>query len=88
LTDLDVAADLNLAYSHSNQRVAGTDKQGKKLDLMVRVTTSTRKRAADGSSFTSKSRCRSISIPANPISPPNHNSAADLAAVEISSVPP
>jgi uncharacterized protein (TIGR02246 family) len=38
LTDLDAAADRNLAYSHSIQRVAGTDKQGKKLDLTVRVT--------------------------------------------------
>jgi uncharacterized protein (TIGR02246 family) len=38
LSDLDVAADRNLAYSHSIQRVAGTDKQGKKLDLTVRVT--------------------------------------------------
>ena len=38
LTDLGVAADRNLAYSHSIQRVAGTDKQGKKLDLTVRVT--------------------------------------------------
>jgi uncharacterized protein (TIGR02246 family) len=38
LTDLDVVADRNLAYSHSIQRVAGTDKQGKKLDLTVRVT--------------------------------------------------
>ena len=38
LTDLDVAADRNLAYSHSIQHVAGTDKQGKKLDLTVRVT--------------------------------------------------
>ena len=38
LTDLDVGADRNLAYSHSMQRVAGTDKQGKKLDLTVRVT--------------------------------------------------
>ena len=38
LTDLDVAADRNLAHSHSIQRVAGTDKQGKKLDLTVRVT--------------------------------------------------
>src|SRR5438132_7027159 len=38
LTDLDVAADRNLAYSHSIQRVAGTDKHGKKLDLTVRVT--------------------------------------------------
>jgi uncharacterized protein (TIGR02246 family) len=38
LSDLGVAADRNLAYSHSIQRVAGTDKQGKKLDLTVRVT--------------------------------------------------
>ena len=38
LTDLDVAADRNLAYSHSIQHLAGTDKQGKKLDLTVRVT--------------------------------------------------
>jgi uncharacterized protein (TIGR02246 family) len=38
LTDLGVAADRNLAYSHSIQHVAGTDRQGKKLDLTVRVT--------------------------------------------------
>jgi uncharacterized protein (TIGR02246 family) len=38
LTDLDVGADRNLAYSHSIQRVAGTDKHGKKLDLTLRVT--------------------------------------------------
>ena len=38
LTDLDVGADRNLAYSHSIQRVTGTDKQGKKLDLTLRVT--------------------------------------------------
>jgi uncharacterized protein (TIGR02246 family) len=38
LTDLDITADDNLAYSHSIQRVAGTDKQGEKLDLTVRVT--------------------------------------------------
>lgn len=38
LTDLDIAADRNLAYSHCIQHVAGTDKQGKKLDLTVRVT--------------------------------------------------
>ena len=37
LTDFDVAADRNLAYSHSIQHLAGTDKQGKKLDLTVRV---------------------------------------------------
>jgi uncharacterized protein (TIGR02246 family) len=38
LTDLDITTDDNLAYSHSIQRVAGTDQQGKKLDLTVRVT--------------------------------------------------
>jgi uncharacterized protein (TIGR02246 family) len=38
LTDLDITADDNLAYGHSIQRVAGTDKQGKTLDLTVRVT--------------------------------------------------
>src|SRR5690242_2710612 len=38
LTDLDAVADRNLAYSHSIQHVAGTDKHGKKLDLTVRVT--------------------------------------------------
>ncbi len=38
LSDLEVGADRNLAYSHSIQHVAGTDKQGKKLDLTVRVT--------------------------------------------------
>jgi uncharacterized protein (TIGR02246 family) len=38
LTDLDIVTDRNLAYSHSIQHVAGTDKQGKKLDLTVRVT--------------------------------------------------
>jgi uncharacterized protein (TIGR02246 family) len=38
LTDLDITADDNLAYSHSIQRVAGTDKQGNMLDLTVRVT--------------------------------------------------
>ena len=37
LTDLDIGADRNLAYSHSIQRLSGTDKQGKKLDLTVRV---------------------------------------------------
>jgi uncharacterized protein (TIGR02246 family) len=38
LTDLDITAEDNLAYSHSIQRVTGTDKQGKKLDLTARVT--------------------------------------------------
>jgi uncharacterized protein (TIGR02246 family) len=38
VSDLDGVADRNLAYSHSIQHVAGTDKQGRKLDLTVRVT--------------------------------------------------
>lgn len=38
LTGLDIVADHNLAYGHSIQRVAGTDKAGKALDLTVRVT--------------------------------------------------
>ena len=38
ITVEDIVGDRNLAYSHSIQRVAGTDKQGKKLDLTVRVT--------------------------------------------------
>jgi ketosteroid isomerase-like protein len=38
LSDLDIGADRNLAYSHSIQRVTGADKQGKKVDLTVRVT--------------------------------------------------
>jgi uncharacterized protein (TIGR02246 family) len=38
LTDLDVVADRKLAYSHSIQHVAGTNKHDKKVDLTVRVT--------------------------------------------------
>jgi uncharacterized protein (TIGR02246 family) len=38
LSDLDITADDNLAYGHSIQRIAGTDKQGKKVDMTVRVT--------------------------------------------------
>jgi uncharacterized protein (TIGR02246 family) len=38
LTDLAVTSDHNLAFGHSIQHVTGTDKQGKKLDLTVRVT--------------------------------------------------
>jgi uncharacterized protein (TIGR02246 family) len=38
LTDLAIVSDHNLASGHSIQHVAGTDKQGKKLDLTVRVT--------------------------------------------------
>lgn len=38
LSDLDIVADHNHAYSHSIQRVAGTDKAGKPIDVTVRVT--------------------------------------------------
>jgi uncharacterized protein (TIGR02246 family) len=38
LSDLDLVADHNLAYGHSIQRVAGTDKAGKPFDMTVRVT--------------------------------------------------
>ena len=38
LTDFAVATDHNLAYGHNIQRVAGTDKAGKAIDLTVRVT--------------------------------------------------
>jgi len=38
LTDLEVGADRNLAYSHSIQHVTGSDKHGKKFDLTLRVT--------------------------------------------------
>jgi uncharacterized protein (TIGR02246 family) len=38
VTDLDIVADRNLAYSRGIDRVTGTDKQGKKTDLTVRVT--------------------------------------------------
>ena len=38
LSDLAIATDHSLAYGHSIQHVVGTDKQGKKIDLTVRVT--------------------------------------------------
>ncbi len=38
MSDLAVVSDHTLAYSHSIQRVAGVDKQGKQLDLTARVT--------------------------------------------------
>jgi ketosteroid isomerase-like protein len=38
ISDLAVAADRNLAYSHSIQRVTGTEKSGKPIDLTVRLT--------------------------------------------------
>jgi ketosteroid isomerase-like protein len=75
LTDLDVGADRNLAYSHSIQHVAGTDKEGKKLDLTVRVTDVYQKIGAGGLSPTSMCRCPSTLAPTSPISPPNLNLA-------------
>jgi len=38
LTDLQIGVDHNMGYGHSIQRVAGTDKTGKAIDLTVRVT--------------------------------------------------
>ncbi|HXQ67316.1 MAG TPA: nuclear transport factor 2 family protein [Alphaproteobacteria bacterium] len=38
LSELAIAIDHSLAYGHSIQHVVGTDKQGKKMDLTVRVT--------------------------------------------------
>ncbi len=38
LSDLDVTTAGGLAYGHSIQRLAGTDKKGKKVDLTLRVT--------------------------------------------------
>jgi ketosteroid isomerase-like protein len=38
ISDLVIDADRNLAYSHSIQSVKATDKNGKPLDLTVRVT--------------------------------------------------
>lgn len=38
LSDFAVAADHNLAYGHSIQRIAGTDNKGKGIDVTVRVT--------------------------------------------------
>jgi hypothetical protein len=84
LTDLDILADRNLAYSHSIQRVAGTDKQGKKLDLTVRVTDVYKRRAAAGISFTSMSRCRSTSRPTSRILAPSRNlTAADTVTLPL-----
>jgi ketosteroid isomerase-like protein len=38
ISDLTIAADRTLGYSHSIQRVSGTDTNGKPIDLTVRVT--------------------------------------------------
>jgi ketosteroid isomerase-like protein len=43
ITDLAIAAEGNLAFSHSIQRVRGTDTKGQPLDLTVRVTDGYRK---------------------------------------------
>ena len=43
ITDLTVATDRNLAYSHSIQHVMGTDMNGRSVDLTVRVTDGYRK---------------------------------------------
>jgi ketosteroid isomerase-like protein len=43
ISDLVVSADRNLAYSHSIQRLSGTGKDGKPIDLTVRVTDGYRK---------------------------------------------
>ena len=43
ISDLAVAADRNLAYSHSIQHLSGTGKDGKPIDLTVRVTDGYRK---------------------------------------------
>lgn len=42
-SDLDITADGRLAYGHSIQRVAGKTKDGKTLDITVRVTDGYRK---------------------------------------------
>jgi ketosteroid isomerase-like protein len=38
ISDLDIATDRTLAYSHSIQRVTGTDVNGRAIDLTVRLT--------------------------------------------------
>jgi uncharacterized protein (TIGR02246 family) len=38
VTDLEIAADKMLAFSHDIERWTGTHKQGKKVDITVRVT--------------------------------------------------
>ena len=38
VTDLEIEADKMLAFSHDIERWTGTDKQGKKVDITVRVT--------------------------------------------------
>jgi uncharacterized protein (TIGR02246 family) len=38
ISDLDITTDRTLAYSHSIQRVTGTDVNGRAIDLTVRLT--------------------------------------------------
>lgn len=47
ITDLGITVDGNLAFSHSIQRVTGTDKQGRPVDRTVRVTDGYRKIAGE-----------------------------------------
>jgi len=43
ITDLEITVDGDVAFSHSFQRVTGTDKQGHAVDRRVRVTDGYRK---------------------------------------------
>ena len=43
ISDLSIATDGNLGYSHSIQHVSGTDMKGQPLNLTVRVTDAYRK---------------------------------------------
>ncbi len=47
ITDLAIAVEGNLGFSHSIQRVRGTDTKGQPLDLTVRVTDGYRKVGGD-----------------------------------------
>ena len=47
ITDLGITVDGNLGFSHSIQRVLGTDKQGHPIDRTVRVTDGYRKVGGD-----------------------------------------
>ena len=67
LTDLDITTDDSLAYGHSIQRVAGTNKQGKKLDLTVRVTDVYKKINGNWLVIHEHVSVRSISKPVSPL---------------------
>lgn len=47
IADLGIAVDGNVGFSHSIQRVTGTDKQGQSVDRTVRVTDGYRKIRGD-----------------------------------------